>query len=168
MRLISRMLVGTAAVSAAVLAYATGGIGTSSVNDTPEVVTAANEALGYAIEDFNYPQADKILAEQGILLKRGDGHIVLAQCGSEPGLLEVWPRDKAKVCFRVTGNEGYLSLEIPSVYGIKGNEYTTEVTMTVGNEEKSFDVVKNGWTQVGETADPEDRDHMLVEIIATR
>ena len=117
---------------------------------------------------FNTPEADKILAEQGILLKRGDGHIVLAQCGSEPGLLEVWPRDKAKVCFRVTGNEGYLSLEIPSVYGIKGNEYTTEVTMTVGNEEKSFDVVKNGWTQVGETVDPNGRDHMLVEIIATR
>ncbi|WP_307783563.1 hypothetical protein [Streptomyces spinoverrucosus] len=123
---------------------------------------------GYAVEDFDYPQADKILAEQGITLKRGDGHIVLADCASGTGLIEVWPRDKAKVCFRVSGDSGFLTMAIPAVYGVKGNDYTTQVDMTVGSEEKVFDVVMNAWTPVGETADEYGRDHMLVEIRTTK
>ena len=168
MRLTSRVLVATAAAGAAVLAYATGATGNSGTAGTPNVVAVADEAPGFAVEDFKYPQADKILAERGFLLKRGDGHIVLAQCDSEPGLLEVFARSKDKVCFRLTGNQGYLSLELPSVYGVKGNDYNTEVTMTVETEKKSFDVAKNSWTPVGESADPNGRDHMLVEINATK
>ncbi|WJV48667.1 hypothetical protein [Streptomyces flavofungini] len=89
------------------------------------------------MEDFGHPQADKIQMEKGILLKHGAGRIVLAGCGSRDGLLEVWVRGKGKVCLRVTGNSGYLSLEIPAVSGIKGNDYGTDVTMTVGDEEKN-------------------------------
>ncbi|WP_174720281.1 hypothetical protein [Streptomyces spongiicola] len=137
--------------------------------ETAAVEAVADEAPGYAIEDFNYPQADKILSEQGITLKRGDGHIVLAECGSEAGLLQVLARSQSKpICFRFTGNSGWLTLEIPSVHGIRGNDYTTEVNMTVEGEEKSFDVNKNAWTQVGEAADPEGREHMLVEIRSSK
>ncbi|MER6023264.1 hypothetical protein ABT141_34865, partial [Streptomyces anulatus] len=92
------------------------------------VAAAADETPGYAVEDFNYPQADKILAEQGIALKRGDGHIVLVECAGGTGLIEVWARrqDNKKICFRVTGNSGWLTMEIPAVHSIKGNDYTTE------------------------------------------
>ncbi|MDT9686348.1 hypothetical protein RND61_30395 [Streptomyces sp. TRM76323] len=162
MKFISRLLVAGAVAGTAVLAVTTtGGAGTQSV------APVADEAPGYAVEDFNYPQADKILAEQGIKLKRGDGHITLATCG-DPTLLEVWARSKEKICFRVTGNQGYLSLEIPAVYGVKGNAYNADVTMTVDNEEKSFEVPKNTWTPVGESADPEGRDHMLLEIVTSK
>jgi hypothetical protein len=169
MRLISRVLAaGVAAVGIAVLACTVGVTGTAGAADGPAVSAAADEAPAYAVEDFAYPQADTILEERGFLLKRGDGHIVLADCGSGTGLLEVWARSKDKVCFRVTGNEGYLSLELPSVYGIKGNDYQTEVNMTVGDEEVSFDVDENTWTPVGESADPDGREHMLVEIITSK
>jgi hypothetical protein len=40
--------------------------------------------------------------------------------------------------------------------------------MTVGTEEKSFDILKNSWTPVGEAADTEGRDHMLVEIRSSK
>ncbi|MEU2183483.1 hypothetical protein [Streptomyces thermolilacinus] len=163
MRFTSRLLVAGAVAGAAALAVTTAG----ATGAAPSVTPVADEAPGYAVEDFNYPQADKILAEQGITLKRGDGHIVLATCG-DPALLEVWARSKEKVCFRVTGNQGYLSLEIPAVYGVRGNDYNTDVTMTVDNTEKSFEVPKNTWTPVGESADPEGRDHMLLEIITSR
>ncbi|PJM95120.1 hypothetical protein [Streptomyces sp. CB01373] len=133
-----------------------------------QVDVAAGEGPAYAVEYFDYPQADKILKEKGIVLKRGDGHILLAECGSQEGLLEVWPRTMDKICFRVTGNGGYLTLEIPSVYGVRGNAYETEVKMTVGEREKSYDVAKNAWTNVGEAANPADGDHMLVEIISSK
>ncbi len=55
-------------------------------------------------------------------------------------------------------------MEIPAVYSIKGNDYSTTVDMTVGTEEKTVEVRKNAWTPVGESADPQGRDHMLVEI----
>ncbi len=162
--------VGVAAVAGALAWLAvTNGASEATVegNDTA-VQTVAGEAPGYAVEDFDYPQADKILAEKNIVLKRGDGHITLADCVSGTGQLEVWARSKDKICFQVTGNSGWLTLEIPSVYGIKGNDYATQVDMTTGTEEKSFDIDKNTWTAVGESADEQGREFMLVEIRTTK
>ncbi|MEG3628867.1 hypothetical protein [Streptomyces poriticola] len=127
--------------------------------------TVAEAAPGYAVEDFNYPDADRILAEQNILLKRGDGHITLVDCAGGTGYIEVLARrHSGKVCFKVVGDSGWLTLEIPAVFSMKGNDYDTQVDMTVGAEEKSFDLEKNTWTAVGESADEQDREHMLVEI----
>ncbi|MEV4048417.1 hypothetical protein RKD37_002245 [Streptomyces ambofaciens] len=128
------------------------------------VRAVADEAPGYAVEDFAYPQADKVLEEQGIVLKRGDGHIVLAACAPGTGQLEVYSREKSSVCFEVTGDSGWLTMEIPSVYGVKTNEYATEVDLTVGEEETSVDVPANSWKAVGESADEQGRPHLLVEI----
>lgn len=134
-----------------------------------QVSPAAEGSPNYAVEYFDYPQADRIYQETGILLKRGDGHITLVDCATTANVLEVSARGNADpACFRVTGDGGYLTLEMESVYGILGNDYTTEVDMTVGDEKKSFDITKNAWTPVGETSDPEGRDHMLVEIRSTR
>ncbi|MGE7388400.1 hypothetical protein ACQKM2_23320 [Streptomyces sp. NPDC004126] len=132
------------------------------------MTAVADEGPGYAIEDFGYPDADKILAERGIKLKRGDGHILLADCASATDLLEVWSRANEKICFRITGNGGYLTLEIPAVFAVKGNSYATRVDMTAGTEEKTYDVNKNAWTPVGESADDQGRDFMLMEIKSAR
>ncbi|MFF5956816.1 hypothetical protein [Streptomyces luteogriseus] len=123
-----------------------------------------DEAPGYAVEDFNHPQADKILEERNVILKRGDGHITLADCSSGPGLLEVSGRENDRICFKVVGDSGWLTMEIPAVYAVRGNDYTTEVDMTVGTEKKSFDIDKNAWTSVGEGNDEQGRRHVLVEI----
>ncbi|MFF4836663.1 hypothetical protein [Streptomyces sp. NPDC001315] len=162
-----KRLIGTAlAAAAGALAWfgTTGGTVAAEGTGPGSVTSVANEVPGYAVEDFNYPQADKILAEKNIVLKRGDGHITLADCVSGTGQLEVWARSKDKICFQVTGNSGWLTLELPSVYGIRGNDYATQVDMTTGTEEKSFDVTKNAWTAVGESADEQGREFMLVEI----
>ncbi|MGW2819533.1 hypothetical protein ACWC24_00785 [Streptomyces sp. NPDC001443] len=117
------------------------------------------------MEDFNHPQADEVLAEQGIVLERGDGRITLADCASESGLLQVMARRQSKtVCFKTVGNSGRLTLEIPAAYVVKGNDCATQVDVTVGDGEKSFGVTKNTWTAVGESAAEEGRELMLVEI----
>lgn len=144
--------------------------GGASVAAPGQPVTVADQAPGHVVEDFTYPNAEGILAEQGILLKRGDGHIMLADCADGTGLIEVWARrqDGKKICFRVTGNSGWLTMEIPAVHSIKGNDYTTEVDMTVGGEKKSYDILKNAWTSVGEGTDGQGREHVLVEIRTTK
>lgn len=159
-----KRLAGTAlaALAAGALTWFAVADGTSAAEDT--VAPVAGETPGFAVETFDYPQADKILAERDIVLKRGDGHITLADCATGTGQLEVWAHDKDKICFDVRGNSGWLTLEIPAVYGVRGNDYATQVDMTVGTEEKSFDVAKNTWTAVGESADEQGREHLLVEI----
>ncbi|MER6494345.1 hypothetical protein [Streptomyces griseorubiginosus] len=150
-----------AALTAGALAWvAVTGSGGASGATAP----VAGEAPGYAVENFNYPQADKILAEKKILLKRGDGHITLADCTSGTGQLEVQARDKSKVCFDVKGTSGWLTLELPSVYLIRGNDYSTEADMTVGSEQQSYDIAKNTWTPVGESADEQAREWTLLEL----
>ncbi|MFE2048532.1 hypothetical protein [Streptomyces sp. NPDC059459] len=161
-RLVARAL--GAALVAGGLAWAALGSGLPTETGGP-AVAVADEAPGYAVEDFAYPQADKILEEQGIVLKRGDGHITLADCADGTGLLQVMARREAEtICFRTVGNSGWLTLEIPAVYVMRGNDYDTQVDMTVGDEEKSFDLEKNTWTSVGESADEQGREHLLVEI----
>ncbi|MGW7103858.1 hypothetical protein [Streptomyces sp. NPDC054838] len=161
-----------AAMGAGALAWAAiaSGVtgGTTVAASGTGMKAVVEEGPGYAVEDFGYPNADKILAEQHITLKRGDGHILLADCASANDLLEVWSRTNDKICFRITGNQGYLTLEIPSVFSIKGNSYATQVDMSVGAESKTFDVAKGTWTPVGESADEQGRDFMLMEIRSTK
>jgi len=164
-RFIARTLGAAAVVGALAWITLAGAAAAGSSSEAGAAAPVADEGPGFAVEDFNYPQADKILAERNIVLKRGDGHITLADCASGTGLLEVMARAKEEnICFKVVGNSGWLTLEIPSVFAIKGNNYSTQVDMTVGAEEKTFDVAKNTWTSVGETAEEEGREHMLVEI----
>ncbi|MFJ8748837.1 hypothetical protein ACIREO_05800 [Streptomyces sp. NPDC102441] len=131
-------------------------------------VAAADELPPVAVEDFAYPGADDIFAERGIRLKSGDGHILLADCAPGTGQVEVWARGMGTFCFETTGNSGFLSLELPRVYAVVGNDYSLQVDMEAEGEASSFDVARNSWTPVGETADPEARDHTLLEIHSTK
>lgn len=163
---LARRITATAAAVAACAAALIAVTDSSHGSATHAPVTAANDLPGYAIEDFNYPNADKIKADKGITLKRGDGHIVLADCSSATGLLEVWSRNKEKICFRTTGTSGYLTLEIPSVFAVKGSaDHAADVTLTgPDSASQQVQVAKGSWTPVGESADPQAREFVLVEI----
>lgn len=155
-----RLLALTAAVAsaAATAALLLTGAPSATAVDVPPV----------AVEDGAYPDADRIFAERGIRLTTGDGHILLADCGPA-GLIQVWARGHSEAfCFSVKGASGRVAMELPQVYGIKGNDYKIVADMTVGSTETSYDVAPNTWTAVGESADPEGRDHTLVEIHATK
>ncbi|WP_343243175.1 hypothetical protein [Streptomyces sp. SID12501] len=166
-----RRLIGTAlaALAAGALAWTAVAGSVSAQEGTANrasgaATAVADEAPGYAVENFDYPQADKILAEKDIVLKRGDGHITLADCVTGTGQLEVMARDQSKICFNVKGASGWLTLELPSVYLIRGNDYVTQAEMTVDAEEQTYDITKNTWTPVGESADEQTREWTLLEI----
>ncbi|WP_405687071.1 hypothetical protein [Streptomyces sp. NBC_00057] len=134
----------------------------------PRTAVAADDVPPVAVEDFAYPEADKIFAEKGIRLKRGDGHIVLTDCATATAPVELYSRGKGKICLQLTGNSGYLSLEIPQVYGVKTNDYALKLDMEVEGTAASFDVAKNTYASVGQSADPQHRDHTLLEVHATK
>ncbi|MFF4404288.1 hypothetical protein ACFY2W_18060 [Streptomyces sp. NPDC001262] len=142
------------------------GTGASAAPVATAVPTSSKSGqMPSAVEDFSYPNAAKILAEKGLKLKRGDGNITLAECDSSPDLLKFIARDRDDFCFRVKGNKGYLSLEVPAVTGVQTKERTARVEMTVEDKTKSYDIGKNKWQGVGETTDPAGREHVLVEIV---
>lgn len=116
-------------------------------------------------ENYDYPSADKILAERGVRLLKGDGHILLADCDS-PELVEVWGRGRAKLCFRIKGSQGSLTLEIPEVYLIKADNHTLTVKVTVGGATTSVALKKNEWSPIGE-GNPESGPATLVELRAS-
>ncbi|UJB41107.1 hypothetical protein [Streptomyces sp. A1-5] len=163
---LARRIIATGAAVAACAAAVVVTTSSSHASDSRTPVTVADGQPGYVVEDFNYPGADKIKEEKGIILKRGDGHITLADCSSDAGLLEVWSRKNDKVCFRTTGASGYLTLEIPSVFVIKGStDHAADVTLTAPKTTpQEVEVSKGEWKSVGESTDPQGREHVLVEI----
>jgi hypothetical protein len=162
-------IAGTAAAAGLVAVVVTVG-GASGAKSSPDSVPlaaapAAGDSPGFAVEDYNYPGADAILAAQGITLKRGDGHIILADCASPGEVLAIKStQTAANICFLVTGSSGWLTMEIPEVFAVRGNNYTTQVDMTAGTDQRTFDIDKNLWTGVGESADEQGRPFMLMEI----
>jgi hypothetical protein len=158
------MKVGTRSISvraavtaaAAATAVGVGAFFAVSVSAGAAVATeVADDLPPFAVEDFNYPRAAAIEAERGFLLKRGDGHIVLAEC-TEANVLEVFARNQpsSRVCFRTTGNEGYLTLELPAVLGITTNDVaSTDVTLTSESGERAefTDLPRNHAEPLGES-----------------
>lgn len=148
---------------------------------TDEVPTESNG--GSIVEDYAYPNAAEILATQNVKLISGDGHIVLVDCTTPPagdiGLLKVYTTDEAigadgigRVCFKVTAPSGWLNLEVPGVYEIRGDGLTTGKGHQVSAElktddgqEVSVDVDPDGSTQVGLGADPNASPTMLLRLV---
>ncbi|MFD5416346.1 hypothetical protein [Streptomyces nojiriensis] len=172
MKKLSRNVLTVGAVVAAVGAVGVAGSLAAVAKPAPVAQAASATEMPYAVENFEYPkvQADEAFAARGIKLKSGDGNIMYVDCAVGGNLLEVYSStDRTDTfCFSVSGNGGYLNLELPAVYSVKGNDYKVRVDMTVDNTEVSFDVKQNSWTSVGKLVDPAKRDHALVSIRATK
>ncbi|MFC9061217.1 hypothetical protein ACFTXB_24700 [Streptomyces sp. NPDC057074] len=64
-----------------IAAAAVTGLSSMASAETGTASLAADEKMPNIVEDFNYPGADRILTEEGIKLKRGDGRIQMVECG---------------------------------------------------------------------------------------
>ncbi|WP_432077934.1 hypothetical protein [Streptomyces sp. YPW6] len=58
----------------------------------------------------------------------------------------------------------FLTTEIPSVFGVKTSDMEADLTLTAEGESTTAQVGKDTYEPVGETVDPEGREHVLVEI----
>ncbi|MEU9333933.1 hypothetical protein AB0D49_12360 [Streptomyces sp. NPDC048290] len=116
----------------------------------------ADSAPPVAVEDYNYPDAGRILAEQGIKLKRGDGGILLTDCDRAADQLEIMTiRDDSvgrrdSYCFTTQRANGWLTLELPRVFGIDTAGRGIQADLTTGGQTTSVAVPKDTFKSVGE------------------
>ncbi|WP_410562273.1 hypothetical protein [Amycolatopsis sp. cmx-4-61] len=122
------------------------------------------------VEDFSYPGATQILGDTGVKLVSGDGHVLFASCPNGPdtvGLIQVRSSDligtnhDGKICFHVLGGTGWLTMQIPNVFSIRGDglqpgqghRLKAKLTTSAGAE-STVDVSPSGTTQVGIATTP--------------
>lgn len=119
----------------------------------PEAVEAGPPV---AVEDFAYPGADAVLANKGIKLKRGDGHIVLADCDPAADQIRVHTvKDTAAgreetYCFKATTKTAFLTLELPRVFALEAADRPFSADLTANGETTTVNVSKDGFESVGE------------------
>lgn len=164
-------MVGASVAAAGALAVAVWG-GGAAVADA--------ELQSSLVEDFAYPGADQILAEHGVRVHHGDGHIEFVPaesgtCRSDLIRVEteegVWPDSVLGVyCFRTSGARGFLTMEVPGTFLIKAAAVPVEAT-AVYTEDDTVDaddtreVYKVGANKtVSVDVDQADETSVLVEL----
>ncbi|MBA8823462.1 hypothetical protein FHX42_000791 [Saccharopolyspora lacisalsi] len=121
-----------------------------------------------AVEDHSYPGADRIEAETGIRLIEGDGHIVKVDCAKETPLIKVDSSTLGSSCYEVLGESGWLTMEIPKVYALEGDDHNLNAYVTTNGKTQAVDVGPGEYTPVGEGQQPPDNDPAtLVELQAS-
>jgi hypothetical protein len=104
-------------------------------------------------EDFAYPGADKIQAEHGIAVSRGDGHLLFVDCNSGTDLIETWSTIADLQCFGLRGQTGWLTLNIPDVYLVKAGSQALKATVDPGGQPRTVNVPINTWVPLGTAVD---------------
>ncbi|MFB6985280.1 hypothetical protein ACFC0C_26640 [Streptomyces sp. NPDC056178] len=155
------LLVGLATVLAAT---ATAFGVTEAVNGS--IATAATEGdMPYAVEDFNYPDAAKIEAETGAILKRGDGHLLMTSCDGTEDIMIKSRSGQKDFCFNVTAKPAYLTLEIPQAYGIWTSADPVKTTIKEdGGTTTVINAPANDFTGYGEAGQSGGKPTTLIEL----
>jgi hypothetical protein len=109
---------------------------------------AAQEGEAALVETFDYPGAERIERELGIVLSKGDGQILLADCSGGAGLVRVEALS-GTFCFRITAATGELSFSIPDPFGIRADDHALVATVLLDGVPSVVPLRKNAWTGVG-------------------
>ncbi|MFJ1748314.1 hypothetical protein ACIOJD_19000 [Streptomyces sp. NPDC088116] len=133
---------------------------------------ADDEAPPTAVEDYSYPGATSIEATRGIKLKKGDGRILLVDCDRSASQIRVLTvKDPAAnrdeiYCFQATARTGYVTLELPRVFGLETTDHPISADLTAGGRTETVVVPKDDFKSVGEGT-PGGAQSVLVEIRVT-
>ncbi|MCT9092600.1 hypothetical protein N4G70_27575 [Streptomyces sp. ASQP_92] len=158
-------LIGAAAGSAVIAAFTVAQA--APQGPTPAATaTASSTEMPSAVEDFTYPGAARILQDQKIILKRGDGHIMLADCKASQDIVVETRTGQEQYCFSVSGKQGYLTLELPNSFGIWPNEHPVQAKITTDGKETVINAPQGPLKTFGEAGDTKKKS-VLVELRVT-
>ncbi|WP_229886942.1 hypothetical protein [Streptomyces subrutilus] len=122
--------------------------------------------MPYAIEDFGYPDAAKIEADRAIVLKRGDGNVLLQACDGTQDVTVNTRSGEKDYCFDVKAKPGYLTLSVPKAWGIWTGDAPVKSTIEAGGKTTVIDAPANDFTSFGE-ATAEGVSSALIELRVT-
>ncbi|WP_256725790.1 hypothetical protein [Streptomyces sp. IMTB 2501] len=152
-----------AGVATLATAHAVPGDPSPTASATP---APGDDKMPFAVEDFAYPGAAKIFQEKQILLKQGDGHILLTDCKSTYAIMVESRTAQKQFCFSVSGKQGDLTLELPDAYGIWTQDHPVEAKVNNGDKETVVEAAKNDYKPIGE-AGASGKPSVLVELRVT-
>ncbi|MFI1015328.1 hypothetical protein [Streptomyces sp. NPDC020965] len=151
----------TASIAAAV---GMTGLGISHADPQPRAAAPAAAEMPYAVEDYIHPGADRIQQEQQILLKRGDGNIMLVACEGTTDIMVKSRVGAKEFCFDVKAKKGYLTLELADAFGIWTEAYAVKATITPADgagKKTVIDAPANGYKPFGEGVEGGERSILL-------
>ncbi|GCD20317.1 hypothetical protein GXP71_02970 [Cellulomonas sp. H30R-01] len=134
------------------------------------------EVQSSLVEDYAYPGADAILAEHGLKVFTGDGHVEPVSSGEfgsgscAPGLIQVETMVEeepygAYYCFRTSGTRGFLTLEVPHTFLLRGGDKPVEATAELASgTEETYAVAPNTSVAVDPGEGAEMPQAILVEL----
>ncbi|MFE6732576.1 hypothetical protein ACFVDN_32360 [Streptomyces californicus] len=103
------------------------------------------------VEDFNYPGAQKILEDRGILLKKGDGGITLISCANAWDIkVDSRVAGTGGFCFKTHTKSGFLSMEMTEAYGVWAKGQPVTATLTAEGKKTVVEAPAGKLTPVGE------------------
>ncbi|WP_410599719.1 hypothetical protein [Amycolatopsis sp. lyj-90] len=122
----------------------------------PQLAAPAEDVPPHSVEDFVHPDAERLKAERGITLRKGNGGIRLVDCGPDDQIRLYSSEVSDELCFKVTlpvpapgVMPAYLALELPDVYLIRSNNQTTTAKVTSGGKTAEHNLAKDQWTSIG-------------------
>ncbi|MFF4748004.1 hypothetical protein [Streptomyces sp. NPDC001268] len=132
----------------------------ANASAAPGDAQAVTDDIPYAVEDFTHPRAEKILQDRKIVLKRGDGGIMLKPGDGAGGLSgcsearDIWVESrvdqKLGYCFVATGTTGYLAMEIPDSFMLWTQDRAVRATVTADGKKTTYEAGKDQVTPIGE------------------
>jgi len=131
------------------------------------------------VEDYTHPGAEAILAEYGLKVFKGDGHIMFTasykfdenrQCAAGEiqveKLIEVDPYG-VYYCFKTVGTQGFLTLEVPGTFGVRGGSRAIQATADLPEGEKTYQISPNSYVAISPGSGSDLPEAILVELRMT-
>ncbi|WHT22166.1 hypothetical protein N8J89_14190 [Crossiella sp. CA-258035] len=131
------------------LAYSVVAVVSGTILGTAGLAVAADNPPPME-EDYAYPGADKIFAERGIRLLKGNGVILLTTCvpGHANQIVLSSSAFTDPICFAAGPGAGFVSMDIPEVYSVKGDSHRGSVTVRVKDVTSTSPITPNRWNPV--------------------
>ncbi|WP_097968500.1 hypothetical protein OG473_03505 [Streptomyces anulatus] len=142
-------------IGATILMVGLGGAALA-VAETPSLArsTDSTQALNdmpLIVEDFDYPGAQKVLEDRGILLKKGDGGITLIPCADAWDIkIDSRVAGRAGFCFKTHAKSGFLTMEMADAYGVWTKDQPVTATLTSEGKKTVVEAPAGKLTPVGE------------------
>jgi hypothetical protein len=114
---------------------------------------AADPQPQSVVEDYAYPGADRILAEHGVKVLKGDGRIRhVSDCAGRTDVFRVESLVGAEArtyCFEVLGPRGFLTMDIPNVYLVRGADRAVVAKATYQGQTETVTVPPGTYEAIG-------------------